>query len=219
MPRQAGGFSSVRISFLIALGVLAAGFTGCETTSNDEARLPIVSASGKSAADRGTVFLKVFVDEDARSKAPVDMQISIDDKPVVNRAFSMGRNSDDGQFQITLPTGSHTLSATSQGGLAQIRKRFRVRKQDEKFIELYVTDQGRVRLTRDSKIRILKFVIKNYRKPQQKNFNPAMWMRLSALDAGHGQEGYSHGPQTQFAGTGPTPVSHSFRERRTEGNA
>lgn len=198
---------------------VALTFPGCETTSNDDARLPLISASGKSAADRGTVFLKVFVDEDARAKAPVDMQISIDDKPVINRSFTMGRNSDDGQFQITLPTGTHTLSATSQGGLAQIRKRFRVRKQDEKFIELYVTDQGRVRLTRDSKVRIIKFVIKNYRKPQQKNFNPAMWMRLSALDAGHGPDHSQRGALTPIAGTVPSPAQHGFRVQTTEGYA
>lgn len=207
----------MRVFFLIATLSLALTFTGCETTSNDDARLPLISASGKSAADRGTVFLKVFVDEDARAKAPVDMQISIDDKPVINRSFTMGRNSDDGQFQITLPTGTHTLSATSQGGLAQIRKRFRVRKQDEKFIELYVTDQGRVRLTRDSKIRIIKFVIKNYSKPQQKNFNPAMWMRLSALDAGHGPDHSQRGALTPIAGS--PPAQHGFRVQTTEGYA
>jgi hypothetical protein len=165
-------------TYSIAFAALALLLAGCETTDKDS-RLPLVSASGKSAADRGTVFLKVFVDEDARSKAPVDMEIKIDDKPVVNRSFSMGRKSDDGQYQITLPTGTHTLSATSQRANTQISKRFRVRKQDDKFIELYVTDQGRVRLTRDSKIRILKFVIKSHRNAQQKNFNPNMWMRLS----------------------------------------
>ncbi|GMV94901.1 MAG: hypothetical protein AMXMBFR82_46790 [Candidatus Hydrogenedentota bacterium] len=209
----------MRVFFLIAMIALALTFTGCETTSNDDARLPLISASGKSAADRGTVFLKVFVDEDARAKAPVDMQISIDDKPVINRSFTMGRNSDDGQFQITLPTGTHTLSATSQGGLAQIRKRFRVRKQDEKFIELYVTDQGRVRLTRDSKIRIIKFVIKNYSKPQQKNFNPAMWMRLSALDAEHGPDYSQRGALTPIAGMVSPPAQHGFRVQTTEGYA
>jgi hypothetical protein len=195
-----------------------AGLSGCETT-DDDSRLPIISASGKSAADRGTVFLKVFVDEDARAKAPVDMQISIDDKPVINRSFSMGRSSDDGQFQITLPTGSHTLTATSQGGRAEISKRFRVRKQDEKFIELYVTDQGRVRLTRGSKIRIIKFVIKNYSKPQQKNFNPAMWMRLSALEPNHGPDDSQPGAWTQNAGRFAMPAPHGYRVQTSEGNA
>jgi len=142
--------------------------------------LPIISASGKSAADRGTVFLKVFVDEDARAKVPVDMQIKIDDKPVIDRSFSLGRDSDDGQYQITLPTGKHTLTATSQRAKADITKRFIVRRQQDRFIELYVTDQGRLRLTRDSKIRILKFAIRTYRNSRQKNFNPNMWMRLSA---------------------------------------
>jgi hypothetical protein len=195
-----------------------AGLSGCETT-DDDSKLPIISASGKSAADRGTVFLKVFVDEDAQAKAPVDMQISIDNKPVINRSFSMGRGSDDGQFQITLPTGSHTLTATSQGGRAQISNRFRVRKQDEKFIELYVTDQGRVRLTRGSKIRIVKFVIKNYRKPQQKNFNPAMWMRLSALEPSRGPDDSQRGAWTQNAGRIVLLAPYGYRVQNTEGNA
>jgi hypothetical protein len=206
-PFRVEGFSNVRITIVIAVVGFMAGLTGCETT-DDESKLPLVSASGKGAADRGTVFLKVFVDEDARAKAPVDMQISIDDKPVINRSFSMGHSSDDGQFQITLPTGSHTLTATSQGGRAEISKRFRVRKQDEKFIELYVTDQGRVRLTRGSKIRIIKFVIKNYSKPQQKNFNPAMWMRLSALEPNRGPDD-SPGAWTL----------NGYRVQTTEGNA
>ncbi len=184
-PRRAEGFSNVRTWFtaVVAFAILLAG---CESTDKDS-KLPVISASGKSAADRGTVFLKVFLDDDVRAKAPVDMQIKIDDKPVINRSFSFGPSSDDGQYQITLPTGSHTLSATSLRGKTQISRRFRVGRGDKKFIELYVTDQGRVKLTPQSKIRILKFVIKHRRKPQQKSFNPAMWMRLSAHRTDPGQ--------------------------------
>lgn len=174
------GFNNVRTWF-VAIIAAAILITGCETTDKDS-KLPVISASGKSAADRGTVFLKVFLDDNVRAKAPVDMQIKIDDKPVINRSFSFGRSSDDGQYQITLPTGSHTLSATSLRGKTQISRRFRVGRGDKKFIELYVTDQGRVKLTPQSKVRILKFVIKHRRKPQQKSFNPAMWMRLSAYE-------------------------------------
>ena len=217
MPLRGEGFSNVRACYAIAIaaGIL---FAGCETTK-DDSKLPIISASGKSAADRGTVFLKVFVDEDARAKAPVDMEIKIDDKPVINRSFSFGRNSDDGQFQISLPTGSHTLSATSQRGNTQISKRFRVRKKDEKFIELYVTDQGRVRLTRDSKIRILKFVIKNYRNSQQKNFNPAMWMRLSVHQPMDDGDHSLRRAMTPNAGVMPVPAPSGFSVQTDEANA
>ncbi|MCC6694123.1 MAG: hypothetical protein IT365_00705 [Candidatus Hydrogenedentes bacterium] len=167
------------IAASLALAIL---LTGCETTES-RSELPIVGASGKAGAKKGDVFLKVFVDDQAKSEAPVDIQVAVDDKPVISRSFYLGKDSDDGQYQLTLPKGTHVLSAMSQRGKAQIRRKFRVT-DDDKFIELYVTDNGRVRLTRESKIRILKFVIKNYRKPQTKNFNRHMWMRLTMESSG-----------------------------------
>ncbi|MCC6487876.1 MAG: hypothetical protein IT364_10285 [Candidatus Hydrogenedentes bacterium] len=167
------------IAASLALAVLLAG---CETTES-RSELPVVGASGKAGAKKGDVFLKVFVDDEAKSEAPVDIQVAVDDKPVISRSFYLGKDSDDGQYQLTLPKGTHVLSAMSQSGKAQIRRKFRVT-DDDKFIELYVTDNGRVRLTRESKIRILKFVIKNYRKPQTKNFNRHMWMRLTMESSG-----------------------------------
>lgn len=162
------------IVLTVALAWLACG---CQTDKSAKGDLPIVKAASQAAAKRGTVFLKVFVDDDAKAKTPVDMQVAIDDKPLINRSFSFGRDSYDGQYQITLPKGRHTLSAVSNRGNVQVQKSFRVK--DRQFIELYVTDNGRWRLTPASKARILRFVIKTYRNPQTKTFNPAMWMRLS----------------------------------------
>ena len=162
------------IAASLALAVLLAG---CETTES-RSELPGVGASGKAGAKKGKVFLKVFVDDEAKSEAPVDIQVAVDDEKLIDRSFSFGRDSYDGQYQLTLPKGTHVLTAMSQRGKAQIRRKFRVT-DDDKFIDLYVTDNGRVRLTRASKIRILKFVIKNYKKPQTKTFNRNMWMHLT----------------------------------------
>ncbi len=181
MSSREEGWSNVRRLIGIAI-VTACLASGCQTDKSNKDDFPIIKAASQAAAKNGTVFLKVFLDEAARAKAPVDVQVAIDDKPLINRTFMLvGRDNPDGQYQITLPKGTHTLTALSNRGRVQVQKNFRVK--GEHFIELYVTDNGWLRLTPESRRRILRFVIKNYRKPQTKTFNPAMWMRLSSAVA------------------------------------
>lgn len=142
--------------------------SGCSTTG------------GSDHAKRGKAFLHVFVDDDAKSMSPMDVQVFIDDKLAINRNFSMGRNVNDGKYLLELLQGRHTLTAVSSRANTRVTRSFTIK--DEIFIELYLTKEGKVKLTPKSKLSIAKFVIKKMKEPREKQFHPALYTRMTERD-------------------------------------
>jgi hypothetical protein len=148
--------------------MLAAAAPGCASTS------------GSSNNKRGKAFLHVFVDDNAKALGPMDVQVLIDDKLAINRNFSLGRNVSDGKYLLELPVGRHRLTAQSSQANSRVTRSFTIK--DEIFIELYLTKEGKAKLTPKSKISIAKFVIKKMKEPRDKQFHPALWTRMTERD-------------------------------------
>lgn len=165
---------------LILAGILLAAAQGCATPeltgTGGSVELRNMTKQAPANSDRGTLFLKVFIEEPNASTPPTDIQIKLDGKEIVHRSFSMGRESYDGQYQIKLPNGRHTLEVSSQRAQAQKTKKFYLN--DTVFIEVYITDKGQYLLSRESRQSIARFVIKKSREARGQNSNRALWMML-----------------------------------------
>lgn len=150
--------------------LLAALASGCETTSGSG------TGQGVNVGEKGRLFLKVFVDEKARAHGPVDVKVALNGEEVINRTFTLGKDSYDGQYQFILPPGQHTLSAFSQKAQATTTRKFYVR--NDYFIQLYVTESGKWRLTPASRRSIIRFAWRKARGKPTGTFNPALWMHV-----------------------------------------
>lgn len=150
------------------LVALSLGTLGCETPS------------GSGNAKRGKAYLHVFVDGKAQAMSPMDVQVFIDDKLAINRNFSLDRNANDGRYLLELARGRHSLTAVSSRANTRVTRSFTIK--DEIFIELYLTKEGKVKLTPKSKISIAKFVVKKMKEPRDKQFHPALWTRMTERD-------------------------------------
>jgi hypothetical protein len=157
---------------LTLAALLAALVTGCETTSGSG------SGEGVNIGEKGRLFLKVFVDETARAHGPVDVKVALNGEEVINRTFLMGKESYDGQYQFILPPGEYMLSAFSQKAQTKATRKFYVR--NDYFIQLYVTEGGKWRLTPASRRSILRFAWRKARGKPTGAFNPALWMLVPA---------------------------------------
>lgn len=147
---------------MFAISLLA---VGCETTGG--------SGGGAGATKHGTLFLKVF-NEDGQSLGPTDIKLKLDGAEILHRNFAMDENSYDGQYQVTLPQGRHLLEASSMQGAQFTSRAFNLK--DEAFIQVYVTEEGKWRLTPSSRRSLGRLVIRRVREARGIYSDPALWM-------------------------------------------
>lgn len=151
----------------ISAAVLA---SNCESDSG---------GSGGSAnirlPERGTLFMKVF-NEDPSATGPTNVEVTLDGSKILERAFAMDARSYDGQYQVKLPQGRHVLQATTEQGAVFTSKSFNLK--DKAFIQIFVTEGKKVRLTQGSRRSLARLVIKRMRAARGINSDPALWMIL-----------------------------------------
>jgi len=163
---------------------------GCQSTGG---------SGGGASSKHGTLFLKVFNDEGQRI-GPTDIKLKLDGAEILNRNFTTDPSGYDGQYQIRLPLGKHTLEASSLQGSAFTSRAFKVK--DETFLQVYVTEEGKWRFTPSSKRSVARLVIKRMREARGINSNPALWMIIPAP-----QPATPSRPQRSFAGNAGSILS------------
>ena len=130
--------------------------------------------------ERGTLFMKVF-NEDPSATGPADVQVTLDGEKILDRNFTMDEKSYDGQYQIKLPKGKHVLQASTEQGAVFTSKAFTLK--DKAFVQIYVTEDKKFRLTKDSRRSLARLVIKRMRASRGVNSDPALWMIVPAPQA------------------------------------
>jgi len=157
----------------LALVALALALAGCESDGGGNSHV----LGGGRLPKNGTLFMKVY-NQDASKTGPADVQVKLNGEKIVDRAFSMGADSYDGQYQIRLPQGRHTIEAsTPQGATFTSRA---VNLKDTAFVQIYVTEDSKVRLTPGSQRSLARLVIKRMHAASGVNSDPALWMIIPA---------------------------------------
>ncbi len=144
------------------------------TSQNKKAaqlEIPINNTAGQNK-----LYFKVYMDKSTKPFAPMDVSVYLNDKLLVSRNFSLGRDSYDGQYLINMPRGTYTIHAISRRAGATVTKSYTIN--NDLFIELSLTKGYPIHLTPRSKLSIARFALKRFTQPPDKNFNPALWLRM-----------------------------------------
>ena len=161
----------MRWIFHAAVAGLAALALGCQTGGGSS------GAGGGRLRDHGTLFMKVF-NEDASKTGPAQVEVKLDGEKILDRNFTMGEKSYDGQYQVRLPQGRHLLEASTPQGGTFTSRAFNLK--DKAFIQVYVTEDSKWHLTSGSRRSLVRLVIKRMREASGAKSDPALWMIIPA---------------------------------------
>ena len=150
---------------------LALAVTSCQTGGGSS------GAGGLRLPEHGTLFMKVFNENPAKTGAP-EVAVKLDGENILDRNFTTNAKSYDGQYQIRLPQGKHVLEASTPQGATFTSRAFNLK--DKAFIQIYVAENNTFHLTSGSRRSLVRLVIKRMRAARGVNSDPALWMIIPA---------------------------------------
>ncbi len=145
--------------------------TSCQTGGGSS------GAGGIRLPEHGTLFMKVFNEDPAKTGAP-EVAVKLDGEEILDRSFTTNAKSYDGQYQIRLPQGRHVVEASAPQGATFTSRAFNLK--DKAFIQIYITGDNKFHLTSGSRRSLVRLVIKRMRAARGANSDPALWTIIPA---------------------------------------
>lgn len=102
---------------LVLVGLTGCMFSGCGDPGLEPVRSSLENTNGN---------FQLFVSNQSFAISPVDISVSIDGTPVVQRYFEVGTQHNFYRFAFALPSGQHRITAKSVKGKATLDKTFSV---------------------------------------------------------------------------------------------